>query len=89
MVTLILMIARSFMIPAEIFYKKQKKVPDCMYSPFSTITYTLTFPPTSLEQFLRAIGGAVSQAVVFILPKMKFNSQLTLCIFLKSAKYIT
>ena len=67
----------------------KKKVSDCMYSPFSTITYTLTFPPTSLEQFLRAIGGAVYQAVVFILPQMKFNSQLTLCIFLKSAKYIT
>ena len=28
---------------------------DCMYSPITKITYILTFPPPSLEQFLRAV----------------------------------
>ena len=35
------------------------------------------FPIASLEQFLRAIWGAVSQAVVLILPQIKLNSQLS------------
>ena len=36
-------------------------------------------PTTTLEQFLRAIGNAVSQAVVLILPQIKLShySQLT------------
>ena len=46
---------------------------DCMYSPFTKITYILTFPPTSLEQFLRAL----SQASVLILPQIKLNLQLS------------
>ena len=37
--------------------------------------------PSSLEQFLRAIWDAVSQAVRLILPPIKFNSQLSHCIF--------
>ena len=39
-------------------------------------------PPTSLEQFLRAIRNAVSQAAVLILPQIKLNSQLSHCAFL-------
>ena len=35
----------------------------------------LTFPTASLEQSLRAIWGAVSQAAVLILPQTKLNSQ--------------
>ena len=46
------------MRPAETFY--QKYVLDCMYSPFTKITYILSFAPISLEQFLRAIWGALS-----------------------------
>ena len=38
-------------------------------------------PTTSLEQFLRAIPGAVSLAVVLILPQIKLNSQLSCCAF--------
>ena len=48
-----------------------------MYSPFTKITYILTFPPTSLEQFLRAIWNAVSRATVLILPQIKLNLQLS------------
>ena len=55
-----------------------------MYSPFTKITYILTSPTTSLE-FHRAIWNAVSQAIVLILPQIKFNSQLSCCtFFLKS-----
>ena len=42
---------------------------------------TLTLPPTSLEQFLRAIWNAVSWTVVLILFQMKLNSQLSHCVF--------
>ena len=41
----------------------------------------LTFPPTSLEQFLRAIRDAVSQAIVFILSQYNLTHTLTLGIF--------
>ena len=34
-------------------------------------------PPTSSEQFLRALRGAVSWAIAFILPLIKLNSQLS------------
>ena len=49
-----------------------------MYSPFTKIIYIQSFPSISLEQFLRAIWGAVSQAAVLILPQIKlnFNSQV-------------
>ena len=43
--------------------------------PFMEITHILTFPFYSLQQFLRAIWGAVSQAKVLILPQIKLNSQ--------------
>ena len=53
-------------------------------------SHQLTFPPrlsfelfsssaTSLEQFLRAGRGAVSQAAVLILLQIKLNSQLSGC----------
>ena len=38
-------------------------------------------PSSSLEQFVRASRDAVSQAAVLILPQMKFNSQLTHCVY--------
>ena len=52
-----------------------------MYSPFTKITYTLSFTLTSLEQFLRAFWGAISQAAEFILSQIKLNSQLSDCAF--------
>ena len=56
-----------------------------MYSPFTKITYMLTFPSTS-KQFLRAIWDAVSQATVLILAQIKFNSlRITLGSFFQSA----
>ena len=67
---------------AEIFCEKYML--DCMHSPFTKITYILTFPPASLEQFLRAIWDAVSQAAVLILPQIKLNSQLSRCAFFLS-----
>ena len=61
-----------------------------MYSPFTKISYILSVPPASLEQFLRAIWGAVSQTTVFILPQIKLNSQNSIetCI-LSTVKQIT
>ena len=58
-----------------------------MYSPFTKITYILTFSPTSSGQFLRAIWNAVSQATVLILPQIKLNSQLSHCAFFFSRWY--
>ena len=52
-----------------------------MHSPFTKITYILTFPFTSLEQFLRAIWDAVSQAIVLILLQIELKSQLPCCAF--------
>ena len=40
-----------------------------------------SLPPTSLEQFLRAIWGAVSLTIVIILPQIKFNPQFSHCAF--------
>ena len=71
------MTSRSVMTPAETFYRKY--VLDGTYSPFTKITYILSFPSTSLEQSLRAIGGAVSWAAVLILPQIKLNLQLLCC----------
>ena len=45
---------------------------------------THTAPATSLEQFLRAIWNAASQAIVLILPQIKLNSQLSHYTFLFS-----
>ena len=50
--------------------------------PFCKITNILAFHPTSLGQFLRALWGAVSLAVVLILPQIKLYSQLSHCAFL-------
>ena len=54
-----------------------------MCSHFTSVTYMLSFSPTSLEQFLRAIWGAVSQAAALILPQIKLNSQISRCAFFK------
>ena len=43
------MTSRSFMRPAETSY--QKLLLDCMYSPFTKITYILCFPTTYLNNF--------------------------------------
>ena len=51
-----------------------------MYSSFTKIKHILTFHPTSLEQFLRAIWGAVSQTTVLIVPQTT-NLQLSLFAF--------
>ena len=60
----------------------EKYVVDCMYSCFTEITHILRFPAASLEQFLRAIWGAVSQASVLTLPPNKtYLATLMLCIF--------
>ena len=59
-----------------------------MYSPSSPkITYW-PFPPASLEQFLRAIWGAISWAAVLTLPPIKFNSQFSHCAFFKVNRFI-
>ena len=50
-----------------------------MYYPFTKITYILTFPPASLEQFCRIIWGPISRAIVLILSSMKLNWKLSLC----------
>ena len=70
----------TFMRLAATFYWTY--VLDCMYSPFTKITYILTSPrPASLEQFLRALRNAVSRAAVLILPQIKLNSQHSCCAF--------
>ena len=42
---------------------------------------TLTYPPASLEQLLRALWNAVSWAIVLILPQIKLDSQFSHCAF--------
>ena len=56
---------------------------DCMHSPFIKITYILSLPLTSLEQFLRAILGAVSWGAMLILPQIKLNLKSSRCAFFK------
>ena len=75
-----IMTSRSFTKPTEAFYKKY--VLDCMYSPFTKVTYMLSVPPASLELFFRAIWGALLQTRVLILRQIKLElTTLTLCIF--------
>ena len=76
MVTTVSWLAESFTWLAETFWKNMF---DCMYAPITKITYMLSFPAASLEQCLNAIGGAVSQAAVLILPQIKLSSQLSGC----------
>ena len=72
--------------PHETFCKNMCLI--ALYSPFTKITYILTFPPTSLEQFPRGIWNAVSQAEVLILPQIKLNSELSCCaIFFLSQQF--
>ena len=63
----------------------EKYVVDCMYSPFTKITYILTLPAPH-PQFLRAVWGAVLWAVVLIFPHIELIklTTLPLCIFFKS-----
>ena len=49
------------------------------WTPPSPKPYILTSPTAALEQSLRAIWEAASQAAVFILPQTKLNSQLSSC----------
>ena len=74
---------KSFMVTTAPFdYQKPREtsrnlletcVFDYLYSLFTKIPYILTYPPVSLEQFLRAL----SQASVLILPQIKLNLQLS------------
>ena len=62
---------------AETCWKKY--VLECKYSPFTKITYMLTFLPISFEQF-RTVSQSylpVSQAAILILPQVKLNLQLS------------
>ena len=52
-----------------------------MYAPFAKITYILSLHSASLEQFLRAVWDAVSQAAILILSQIKFNSEFSSCPF--------
>ena len=80
MVSLLLMTSSNLHGNSRILL--QKNVLHCTYSSFTQITYILTFPPTSLEQFLRDIWNAVSWSIVLIFPQIKPNSQLWPCTFL-------
>ena len=70
-------VSHDFMRLAEVFWKTY--VLDCMYFPFTKITCILISPRHPLEQFLRAIWGAVSWSAVLILPPIKLNLQLSCC----------
>ena len=59
----------------------EKYVLDCMYSPFTKILHILTFLPAFSEKFLKAIQGAVSQALDLILPQIKLNWKPSYCEF--------
>ena len=52
-----------------------------MHAAITEITRLLPFPAASLAQRLRAVGGAVSQAAVLILPQIKLAT-LTLCVLI-------
>ena len=60
-----------------------------MYSPFTKITYKLSFPSTSLEQFLGANWGAVSQATVLMLLLLLLSrfSRVRLCVTTEMAAH--
>ena len=66
-------LAESVMRLAETFWKNLCLIACTPPSPKSYIHWP---SPSFLEQFLRAIQGAVSQAAVFILPQVKFNSHV-------------
>ena len=55
---------------------------------FSKSTHILTFLLSSLEWFFRAIWNAASQAIVFILPQIKLNSQLLGCAYFLSWHHV-
>ena len=52
-------------------------------TPLSKSHICTDLPPTSLEQFLRAIGKAVSWAVVLVLPQINLNLQIACCALFK------
>ena len=72
-----LVTSRSFTRLVETFWKNMRLIVCSL--PFTKITYTMSFPPSSLEQSLRAIWGAVFWAAVLILPQVKLKSQLSCC----------
>ena len=60
MVQLFLVTIWSFMRSAETFLQKNMRL--IASTPITKITYILSFPPTSSEQFLSAIWGAGLQS---------------------------
>ena len=74
-VTLFLVTSEGFIRLVENFWKNMGLIACLLPSP--KITYILTFPPASLEQFLTAIWGAVSQVAILILAQIKLNSQIS------------
>ena len=64
---------------AVIFWKNVFLIACTPPSPQSHIYWPS--PPTFLGPFLRAIWNAASQAIVLILPQIKFDSQLSHCAF--------
>ena len=57
---------------------------DDMYSLFTKITNTLTFPPSLWDSFLELPEVLSSGAEVLILLQIKLNSQLLCCAFFLS-----
>ena len=54
----------------------------CAFPSHQNHIYT-DLPPTASEQSLGAIWGAISRAIVLILPQIKLDSQPSPCAFLK------
>ena len=80
MVTLFLVTSEGFIRLVENSWKNMALIARILPSPKSHIYWP--FPPASLEQFLIAIWGAVSQIAILILAQIKLNSQLSHCTFL-------
>ena len=62
----------------------EKNVPDCMYSPFTKITYILTLPHCLLGAASQSYLRCCLLGCILILPQIKLNSQLLCCAFFKS-----
>ena len=75
----LMLMNRSFTRLAETFYKKYLLDYNVLPLYQNHIYTVLPLTPTSVEQFLRAIWGAVSQATICILPQIKLNLQLSCC----------
>ena len=64
-----------------------KHMLDCMYTPFTKITHLLAFPPTASEKIFSAVWIVVFQAIVLVLPQIKFNSHIVLFFFQSTTSY--